>query len=257
MAGDIVMGLAREKGVNILPVDSEHSAIFQCLSGQRKADVSKIILTASGGPFLDQPMETFKNITPADALNHPNWDMGEKITIDSATLMNKGLEVIEAKHLFDISEIKIEVVIHPQSVIHSMVSYQDGSVLAQLGIPDMKNAIAYALSYPERLPIQQPAPDFAAIGSLDFRQPDLEKFPCLALAFKACRIGGTLPAALNAANETAVHAFLTHRLSFEKIPAIISQTMDRHSIDKNPGLSDIKETDRWARQEAEVCIKEI
>ena len=255
MAGDFVMALARKNRTRILPVDSEHSAIFQCISGQRKEDVVKIFLTASGGPFLDRPVKTFRDITPADALKHPNWDMGKKISVDSATLMNKGLEVIEAKHLLDIPEEQIEVIIHPQSLIHSMVSYQDGSVLAQLGVPDMKSAIAYALSCPERLPIQQPAPDFTAIGSLDFRPPDLKKFPCLDLAFKAGRIGGTLPAVLNAANETAVTAFLNNRLPFSDIPKVIGHIMDIHTIDKSPGLSDIKKTDKWARQEAEILIK--
>jgi len=257
MAGDCVMALARENKTRILPVDSEHSAIFQCLSGQRKEDVQKILLTASGGPFLDRPAKTFKTITPADALNHPNWDMGKKITIDSATLMNKGLEVIEAKHLFDIPEEMIEVLIHPQSLIHSMVSFQDGSVLAQLGIPDMKGAIAYALSFPERLPIEQPAPDFTAVGSIDFRQPDVNKFPCLGLAYKAGRTGGTLPAVLNAANETAVHSFLHNQLPFSDIPTVIGQIMDRHAVDKSPGLSDIKEADKWARQEAEQLIGDL
>jgi 1-deoxy-D-xylulose-5-phosphate reductoisomerase len=255
MAGDIVMALAREKGARILPVDSEHSAIFQCLSGQEKKDVVKIFLTASGGPFLDRPAETFGDIVPADALDHPTWEMGEKISIDSATLMNKGLEVIEAKHLFEIPEDRIEVIIHPQSLVHSMVSFQDGSVLAQLGVPDMKSAIAYALACPERLPLQQASPDFAAIGSLDFRQPDVEKFPCLALAYKAGRTGGTLPAVMNAANEIAVQAFLSGRIPFGRIPEVIAETMGRHTIDKAPDLSDIKQADSWARQEAERLIK--
>ena len=189
MAGDIVMEEARRHKVRILPVDSEHSAVFQCIAGQRESDIAKILLTASGGPFRNRPRETFDTIQLEDALNHPNWDMGQKITIDSATLMNKGLEVIEAKHLFAISEDRIEVVVHPQSIIHSMVSFQDGSVIAQLGIPDMKGAIAYALSWPERLPLNQPIPDFAAMGSLDFQAPDLEKFPCLAYAYQACQTG--------------------------------------------------------------------
>lgn len=255
-AGDIVMALADEHQVPIIPVDSEHSAIFQCLVGQRKKDLKKIILTASGGPFIDRPEQTFHRIAPADALNHPNWEMGKKISIDSATLMNKGLEVIEAKHLFHVPEDKIDVLIHPQSIVHSMVEYRDGSVMAQLGIPDMKQAIAYALSFPERLPIGQPAPDFAATGSLDFRTPDLSKFPCLALAYDACREGGTLPAVLNAANEIAVQAFLDERLLFSKLPDVIKKTMDRHHIDTKPDLNVIMEADNWARIEAEHIINE-
>ncbi len=257
MAGDIVMAQAEKKGIRILPVDSEHSAIFQCILGQRREDISKIVITASGGPFLDRSIDTFNAITPEDALNHPNWDMGSKITIDSATLMNKGLEVIEAMHLFNISVDDIQVVIHPQSIVHSMVSYKDGSVIAQLGVPDMKGAISYALSYPERLSINQPAPDFTSIGSLVFREPDLEKFPCLALAFKACNTGGTLPAVLNAANEVAVQAFLNNNLSFIEIPKIIDHTMTLHKIDKSPTLSDIMKADMWARQEAEKLIHKI
>ncbi len=253
-AGEIVMALAKENNVRIIPVDSEHSAIFQCLAGQRKKDLQKIILTASGGPFIDRPEDTFGLIKPADALNHPNWEMGKKISIDSATLMNKGLEIIEARYLFNVPEDKIEVIIHPQSIVHSMVAYQDGSVLAQLGIPDMKQAIAYALSFPERLPIGQPVPDFTTIGSLAFRKPDLKKFPCLAMAFDACREGGTLPAVLNAANEIAVQAFLEKRLLFPEIPDLIKKTMDRHRIDTKPDLNVIMEADRWARQEAENII---
>jgi len=257
MAGEIVMQEARQNNVRILPVDSEHSAVFQCLSGQRTSDVAKILLTASGGPFLHRPRQTFDSIQLEDALNHPNWDMGKKITIDSATLMNKGLEVIEAKHLFDISEQQIEVVVHPQSIIHSMVSFQDGSIIAQLGVPDMRGAIAYALSWPERLPIQQPVPDFAAIGSLNFEHPDVQKFPCLAHAFHACKIGGTLPAVLNAANEVAVQAFLDAKLSFVQIPEVIGLTMESHRIDKQPNLSDIKEADQWARHQARDIMETI
>jgi len=253
-AGEIVMALAKENNVRIIPIDSEHSAIFQCLSGQRKKDLQKIILTASGGPFVDRPEDTFGLIKPADALNHPNWEMGKKISIDSATLMNKGLEVIEARYLFNVPEDKIEVIIHPQSIVHSMVEYKDGSVLAQLGVPDMKQAIAYALSFPERLPTGQPVPDFTKVGSLVFRKPDLKKFPCLAMAFDACREGGTLPAVLNAANEIAVQAFLEKRLLFPEIPDLIRKTMDRHHIDTKPDLNVIMEADRWARQEAENII---
>ncbi len=250
MAGDLVMQQALEKNVDILPIDSEHSAIFQCLQGERREDVDKILLTASGGPFYTRAREEFNAITVAEALQHPNWQMGSKITIDSATLMNKGLEVIEAKCLFGLSRQMIDVVIHPQSIIHSMVAYQDGSVMAQLGIPDMKVAIAYALSYPQRLPLQQPLPQFDASQSLTFGKPDLEKFPCLKLAFEACEIGGSLPAVLNAANELAVQAFLDQSIRFVDIPAVVAQTMDGHDTIPEPDLADIIAADRWARQRA-------
>jgi 1-deoxy-D-xylulose-5-phosphate reductoisomerase len=257
MAGEIVTRKASDKGVQILPVDSEHSAIFQCLQGHRKADLAKILLTASGGPFLNLPITQFPNISKAQALNHPNWNMGPKITIDSATLMNKGLEVLEAKSLFDVSEDMIEVVIHPQSVIHSMVAYQDGSVIAQLGIPDMRGAIAYALSYPERLPLNQPLPDFSDGHGLTFQKPDLEKFPCLALAFKACKVGKTMPAVLNAANEVAVNAFLKEEISFSDISRIVEGTMDAHTVATNPALCDIIDADRHARKKAADLIRDI
>jgi 1-deoxy-D-xylulose-5-phosphate reductoisomerase len=257
MAGEIVIQKAADKGVKILPIDSEHSAIFQCIEGQRREDLEKIHLTASGGPFLNKPANEFFEIKPEDALNHPTWKMGKKVSIDSATLMNKGLEVIEAMHLFGVSQDMIEVVIHPQSMIHSMVSYRDGSVIAQLGIPDMKGAIAYSISYPERLPLNQPIPDFAGMGALTFQKPDFEKFPCLDLAFKACDTGKTLPAVLNAANETAVQAFLDQRLSFARIPKVIEKTMSRHSVAEHASLDDILEADKWARKEAEGVIKSV
>ena len=256
MAGDYVMKTAADKGVTILPIDSEHSAIFQCLQGQRKEDMEKILLTASGGPFLDKPRSEFKSITIEDALNHPNWQMGRKITIDSATLMNKGLEVLEARCLFGVSHQMIQVVIHPQSVIHSMVAYKDGSVMAQLGIPDMKGAIAYALSYPQRLPLQQPLPQFNAHQSLTFQEPDLKKFPCLAMAFEACEAGGTLPAVLNAANEVAVHAFLDREIEFIDIVSVIRRTIDNHKVIAEPELSEIMAADQWARKHAEQEISE-
>jgi 1-deoxy-D-xylulose-5-phosphate reductoisomerase len=256
MAGDIVIKRAVAKGVRILPVDSEHSAIFQCIAGNRPQDLDRIILTASGGPFLKRPANEFIKIEPAEALNHPTWQMGKKVTIDSATLMNKGLEVIEAKCLFGVSQDRIEVLIHPQSVIHSMVSYKDGAVMAQLGIPDMKGAIAYAMSYPQRLALQQSLPDFARMGALTFEPPDLEKFPCLALAYQAGQTGETLPAVLNAANEVAVQAFLKHRISFVKIPEIIRETMERHTVVNDPSLDDILEADRWAREHAEMIISD-
>jgi 1-deoxy-D-xylulose-5-phosphate reductoisomerase len=257
MAGDFVMKAAAEKGVDILPIDSEHSAIFQCLQGQRKEDMEKILLTASGGPFLNKPAAEFKTITREEALKHPNWQMGRKITIDSATLMNKGLEVLEARCLFSVPHEMIEVVVHPQSIIHSMVAYKDGSVIAQLGVPDMKGAIAYALSYPQRLALEQPLPQFNANQTLTFQEPDLNKFPCLALAFKACEVGGTLPAVLNAANEVAVHAFLDREIDFVDIVPVIRQTIDNHPVVSDPELSEILAADLWARNHAEQEISEI
>lgn len=257
MAGDFVMKAAAEKGVEILPIDSEHSAIFQCLQGQRKEDLDKILLTASGGPFLNKPAAEFKDITRDDALKHPNWQMGRKITIDSATLMNKGLEVLEARCLFSVPHEMIEVVIHPQSIIHSMVAYKDGSVIAQLGVPDMKGAIAYALSYPQRLPLQQPLPQFNASQTLSFQEPDLTKFPCLAMAFQACEIGGTLPAVLNAANEIAVHGFLNQEIAFLDIMPVIRQTMEKHLVFSNPGMPEVMAADSWARGQAEEEIQKI
>lgn len=257
MAGDIVIKMAERKGVRVLPIDSEHSAIFQCISGSRKTDLNKIILTASGGPLIHRPKNEFNKITPQDALRHPTWRMGEKISIDSATLMNKGLEIVEAKHFFGVSHDRIEVLIHPQSIVHSMVAYHDGSVIAQLGVPDMKGAIAYALSWPERLPLDQPLPDFHNIAPLAFEQPDLTRFPCLQMAFDACRIGGTLPAVLNAANEVAVRTFLNQTISFDKIPEVIRDTIDQHVTVSNPSLSDILEADRWAREHAEKKISQM
>ena len=254
IAGEIVVEKAKRHGVQIFPVDSEHSAIFQCISGNRQQDLDKILLTGSGGPFLNLPENEFHNIKPHDALKHPTWQMGKKISIDSATLMNKGLEVIEARWLFDVSLNMIEVVIHPQSIVHSMVSFKDGSIIAQLGIPDMKGAIAYALTCPERLVLNQPLPDFVNIGALTFKQPDFNKFPCLALAYDACATGETLPAVLNAANEIAVEAFLTERVPFVAIPDVIKQTMDKHTVAARPTIPDILEADRWARETAEVIL---
>ena len=251
MAGELVMCTARKKGVSIIPVDSEHSAIFQCLAGHRRQDLERIVLTASGGPFLDKSAEDLEAVTPETALCHPTWKMGPKITIDSSTLMNKGLEVIEAKWLFDVPLELIQVVIHPESVIHSMVVYRDGSVIAQLGLPDMRIPIAYALSHPERLPLGLPQPDFVDIGSLTFREPDLVRFPCLALAFEACRIGKTMPAVLSAANEVAVYAFLNSRIGLRRIWEVVQEVMSRHKTVSNPGLSDILAAAAWARSTAE------
>ncbi|OQX62263.1 MAG: 1-deoxy-D-xylulose-5-phosphate reductoisomerase [Desulfococcus sp. 4484_241] len=250
MAGAVVMRLAAEKKVPILPIDSEHSAIFQCLEGNSRDYLSKIHLTASGGPFLHRKHGEVENVTPEQALSHPTWDMGPKISIDSATLMNKGLEVIEASFLFDVPVERIEVVIHPQSIIHSMVSYIDGSMLAQLAVPDMKGAISYALAYPERLNLEQDAPDLARLGELTFFSPDLDEFPCLRLALDACRKGGTFPAALNAANEVAVNAFLDRKISFGRIPRVIESVLEMHTGVAEPVLSDIRDADAWARARA-------
>jgi len=248
MAGETVMARAAAAGVPILPVDSEHSAIFQCIGQHSQREVAQLFLTASGGPFRNRAADQFNTIRPEDALKHPNWSMGAKITIDSATLMNKGLEFIEARYLFDIAPEKIEVVVHPQSIIHSMVGFVDGSVLAQLGVPDMRGPIGYALAYPDRLPLQLDYPDFTALAKLTFEPPDLERFPCLALAFAACAQGGTLPAVLNAANELAVTAFLEKRIAFTDIHRVISQAMERHALQTRPSIEQICEADRQARQ---------
>ncbi len=254
MAGEIIMSRARDKGVSIRPVDSEHSAIFQCLQGNRKKDVSRLFLTASGGPFRKKNIHEFKTISLKEALDHPTWSMGRKITIDSATLMNKGLEIIEAHHLFGVSPDAIEVVIHPQSIVHSMVGFKDGTVMAQMGRPDMKGAIAYALSGPERMALKMDFPDFSTIGSLIFEKPDTDKFPSLLFSFEACRRKGTLPTVLNAANEVAVNAFLEEKIGFEDIFRLISRTMEHHTRIDNPDLSSIIEADNWARDKANSLI---
>jgi 1-deoxy-D-xylulose-5-phosphate reductoisomerase len=257
MAGELVMSKVKAKGVKLLPIDSEHSAIFQCLNGNRQQDLEQILLTASGGPFRMLPKEAFGKVTPKDALNHPNWNMGNKITIDSATLMNKGLEVIEARWLFDVPHEKIKVIVHPQSIIHSMVAYKDGSVMAQMGVSDMKGAISYALTYPERLAISQSIPDFNAIAALTFEAPDLSRFPCLKLAFEACSLGGTMPSVLNAANEVAVGAFLAGRIPFTVISKVIHDIMESHDYIKSPGLNDILAADQWTREQTELWISEL
>jgi len=254
MAGELVMCAAEKKGVSIFPVDSEHSAIFQCLAGHRRQDLDRIILTASGGPFLEKSPDDLDRITPEEALCHPTWEMGPKITIDSATLMNKGLEVIETKWLFDVPQDRIQVMIHPESVVHSMVVYKDGSVIAQLGLPDMRAPIAYALSYPERLSLGLPPPDLIDMGSLTFREPDPGRFPCLTLALEACKIGMTMPAVLSAANETAVDAFLNHRIGLGRINEIVQQVMSKHKPVSTPELSDILSAAAWARRTAEESI---
>lgn len=257
MAGAIVTEAVARKQVRLLPVDSEHSAIFQCVHGQRYQEIDRIILTASGGPFLKTPADQFERIGPEQALRHPNWRMGAKITIDSATLMNKGLEVIEAKWLFDASPDRIDILVHPQSIIHSMVSFCDGTILAQMGIPDMQGAIAYALSYPERLELRQPLPDLATLGALTFEPPDFDRFPCLGLAFEACRNGGTLPAVLNAANEVAVEAFLAGRLGFLDIATLVRATMAAHRNDPEPDIGAVMAADAWAREAAIRTIESM
>lgn len=248
VAGEVVMSLSRSLQVPVLPVDSEHSAIFQCLCGEEPSAIEKIYLTASGGPFRDTPVSEFGQITRKQALRHPNWCMGDKITIDSATLMNKGLEVIEARWLFDLKPEQIHVIVHPQSVIHSLVQFRDGSIKAQMGMPDMRLPILYALGYPNRVISDLPRFQFADETMLTFYQPDLIKFRNLALAYEALHTGGNMPCILNAANEVAVGAFLQERLSFADIPEIIEQCMGKATFISTPGLKDYAETDMETRQ---------
>jgi 1-deoxy-D-xylulose-5-phosphate reductoisomerase len=250
MAGEIVMSEARKNGVRVLAVDSEHSAIFQCLDGQAPSSVRALWLTASGGPFRTTPKEEFAAITVERALQHPSWVMGRKITIDSATLFNKGLEMIEARWLFDIEMARLRVVVHPQSVVHSMVEFVDGSLLAQLSTPDMCLPIQYALTYPARVASQRVQTNLARLGQLTFEEPDRERFPALDLARKAGEIGGTLPAVLNAANEVAVNAFVKRSINFPQISELVGRVMDRHAVLAHPRLEQILEADAWARQEA-------
>jgi len=251
MAGEIVMREAREHGVRVLTVDSEHSAIFQCLDGKPAASVRALWLTASGGPFRLTPREEFPAITVERALKHPSWVMGRKITIDSATLFNKGLEMIEARWLFDIEIGRVQVVVHPQSVVHSMVEFVDGSIMAQMSTPDMCLPIQYALTYPERVPSERVRTDPLQLGQLTFEPPDPERFPALKLARQAGEIGGTLPAVFNAANEAAVEAFIARRINFPQISERVACVMGRHTVVEHPDLARILEADRWARQEAE------
>jgi 1-deoxy-D-xylulose-5-phosphate reductoisomerase len=250
MAGEIVMSEARKHDVRVLAVDSEHSAIFQCLDGKPSASVRKLWLTASGGPFRTTPKEEFPNITVERALKHPSWVMGRKITIDSATLFNKGLEMIEARWLFGIEMARVSVVVHPQSVVHSMVEFVDGSMLAQLSTPNMCLPIQYALTYPDRAPSDRVQTNLAKLGSLTFEEPDPERFPSLQLARKAGEVGGTLPAVLNAANEVAVDAFVNRRINFPQISETVRRTMDKHNVVSHPTLDQILEADTWARNEA-------
>jgi len=242
-AGHIIMPLAREYGVSILPVDSEHSAIFQSLNGEPKTRISKILLTASGGPFRGRNREQLQNIQVEDALRHPNWAMGQKITIDSSTLVNKGLEVMEAKWLFDVDLDQIQVVVHPQSVIHSMVEYVDGAIIAQLGTPDMKLPIQYALFYPDRRPMPGKKLDFFALGQMTFEKPDPETFTGLKLAYRAARTGGSMPTAFNAANEKLVGLFLERKIAYLQIPELIEASMEQHKTIDNPSVEEILQTE--------------
>ena len=275
MAGEIVMREARDNGVNVLPVDSEHNAIFQCLEGKRStlnaqrstlnaksftldvSDVRRIILTASGGPFRETPREDFDSITPEQALRHPTWNMGPKITIDSATLFNKGLEMIEAHWLFDVEMKRVEVVVHPQSIVHSMVEFTDGSTLAQLSYSNMCFPIQYAVTWPDRVPNTLPPLDFSKLSKLEFFTPRYEDFPALNLARRAGETGGTLPAVMNAANEIAVTAFLDRQVRFPEIWHVVEEVMNRHTAIAHPNLDAILQADQWARNEAQGCVKSL
>ncbi len=256
MAGSIVMAEARKRGVKIIPVDSEHSAVFQCIEGHKRSGIRRIILTASGGPFVGKKKTELRDITAKEALRHPNWSMGKKISIESATLMNKGLEVIEACWLFDMPPDKVSVLIHPQSIVHSLVEFIDRSCLAQMSMPDMRGPISYALSYPDR--IGDPIPPLALdeIGSLTFGKPDNEAFPCLSFAYDAIKAGGTAPCVLNASNEVAVNAFLAGRIGFNGISSVVRKTVDSHKAAPIDTLEDVMNADRWSRETAEKCIKE-
>ena len=257
MAGEIVMRKARDNSLQVLPVDSEHNAIFQCLEGKSSLDVRRIILTASGGPFRETPGKDFDSITPEQALKHPTWNMGPKITIDSATLFNKGLEMIEAHWLFDVEMKRVEVVIHPQSIVHSMVEFTDGSTLAQLSYSNMCFPIQYAVTWPDRVPNTLPPLDFSKLSKLEFFTPRYEDFPALNLARRAGETGGTLPAVMNAANEIAVAAFLDRRLRFPDIWHVVEEVMNRHTAIAHPNLDAILEADRWARREAQGYVKSL
>lgn len=254
VAGELIMNLAKQKGTPIYPVDSEHSAIFQCLAGEAHNPVEKIYLTASGGPFREKSKEYLENVSRTEALQHPNWCMGDKITIDSASLMNKGLEAIEARWLFDLQPDQIDVIVHPQSVIHSIVQFEDGSMKAQMGLPDMRLPILYALNYPQRLKTDLPRFDFTKYPQLTFESPDTERFPNLAIAFEALRRGGNTPCAMNAANEVCVAAFLSDKTRFAEMPRIIEQTISRVTFISHPDYSQLLETDCEARKVAASLV---
>jgi len=257
MAGPLVMYQAKKQGVSILPIDSEHSAILQSLQGHPREDLRRVILTASGGPFRELPLEKMERVTPEQALKHPNWNMGQKISIDSATLINKGLEAIEARWLFDLDIGQISIIIHPQSIIHSMVEYRDGSIIAQLGIPDMITPISYALSYPRHIKTHLPSLKLDEIEMLSFEKPDIKKFKCLDLALKAAKIGDSMPAVLNGANEIAVDFFLKGKIGFPQIPALIEKTMEAHKIFSIESIESVIEADTWARNMAEKQVQEL
>ncbi|MEO6393806.1 MAG: 1-deoxy-D-xylulose-5-phosphate reductoisomerase [Pyrinomonadaceae bacterium] len=257
MAGELMTRAAMKSGAEILPVDSEHNALHQCLRGEQKKEVRRLILTASGGPFRTKSKAEIERATVAEALSHPTWRMGDKITIDSATLMNKGLEVIEAHWLFGFDAGDIEVVVHPESVLHSMIELVDGSVIAQMGVTDMRHAIQYALTYPDRAATELPPLDLARLSTLHFEAPDFEKFPCLALAYRALKTGGTLPAAMNAANEVAVRAFLDERIGLADIPRVIEGVMDGHVAAPVKELSNVLDADSAARAQAEAAVQQI
>jgi 1-deoxy-D-xylulose-5-phosphate reductoisomerase len=256
MAGHLIMSEAKDKGVMIIPVDSEHSSLFQCLENRDMTEVRRIILTASGGPFLRRPKEELETVTPEEALKHPNWDMGRKITIDSATLMNKGLEVIEAHWLFDLPPERIDILLHPQSIVHSMVEFVDGSLLAHMSAPDMKGPICYALSYPDRHEGVLPALDLSEIHELVFERPDPEKYPFLSLSYDALRYGGTMPCVMNSANEVAVNSFLNGKISFTTIFQVVSGVMSVHNVLKGESIEEILNASRWAEEEAKRLIKQ-
>lgn len=257
VAGNIVLEEARKSGSRILPVDSEHSAVLQCIEGRNRQYLRKIILTASGGPFVGRTAEDLRHVTPEDALKHPSWTMGRKITVDSATLMNKGLEVIEAHYLFGVEPENIDVLIHPQSIVHSMVQFNDGCSIAHMSVPDMRAAIAYALSYPERIDDVIPPLELADMKNLTFQKPDFKSFPCLLYAYQALKQGGTMPAVLNAANEAAVEAFLEGKIGFNDIPVIIKDTMDIHKTEGPIGIEEVLRADGWAGQKAGELIDSV
>lgn len=254
MAGELMTQAAQKSGAELLPVDSEHNALHQCLRGEQRSEVRRIILTASGGPFRTRSKLEMSSATVAEAMKHPTWNMGAKITIDSATLMNKGLEVIEAHWLFGFAADQIEVVVHPESIVHSMIELVDGSVIAQMGVTDMRHAIQYALTFPERCESELPPLNLTKLSSLHFEEPDLDRFPCISLAYRALRTGGTLPAAMNAANEEAVYAFIDERISFSDIPAVIETVMDRHNTTDARNLEAVLAADRSARAAAQSAI---
>jgi 1-deoxy-D-xylulose-5-phosphate reductoisomerase len=257
VAGALVMEMAKKKGVSIIPIDSEHSAILQSLHGHPREDLKRIILTASGGPFRNLSLKEMKEVSPEQALNHPNWNMGAKISVDSATLMNKGLEAIEAKWLFDLDMDQISILLHPQSIIHSMVEYKDGAVMAQMGIPDMTIPISYALSFPRHMENELPPLELERIGMLNFEKPDLIRFRCLDLAIQAARIGKSMPAVLNGANEIAVRLFLEKKIGFLDIPRLLDMTMDMHKPFPVDGIEAAMEADRWAREKAGEVLRKF